>query len=77
MLASLDAGCEKRFIAHRSLLGAGIYGVENINSQIDFLPASGFTLVVMPLKITGGSGAPARVVAMLPASPTSQDNCLA
>lgn len=48
------------------LLGAGIYGIENVNGAIDQLPPSGYTLVVMPMKITGGSGAPARVVATIP-----------
>ena len=27
MIASLDPGSEKTFIAHRILLGAGIYGI--------------------------------------------------
>jgi kynurenine formamidase len=48
------------------LLGAGIYGIENVNGNIDQLPATGCTLVVMPMKIAGGSGAPARVTALLP-----------
>jgi kynurenine formamidase len=50
---------------HCILLGAGIYGIENLNGNIDQLPASGFTLIVMPMKIGGGSGAPARVVATI------------
>eukprot|EP00598_Pedospumella_elongata_P003373 CAMPEP_0184979534 /NCGR_PEP_ID=MMETSP1098-20130426/9790_1 /TAXON_ID=89044 /ORGANISM="Spumella elongata, Strain CCAP 955/1" /LENGTH=255 /DNA_ID=CAMNT_0027502855 /DNA_START=25 /DNA_END=792 /DNA_ORIENTATION=- len=64
--ASLDPGNSTDFIAHRILLGAGIYGIENVNNNIDLLPPSGFTLIVMPMKLTGGSGAPARVVATLP-----------
>lgn len=66
LLASLDPGNSADFIAHRILLGAGIYGIENINGNIDLLPRSGFTLLVMPLKLAGGSGAPARVVATIP-----------
>ena len=65
-VASIDAGRERTFIAHRILLGAGIYGIENINSNIDELPVKGGTLLVMPMKITGGSGAPARVSALIP-----------
>lgn len=64
--ASLDPGSSVDFIAHRILLGAGIYGIENINSNIDLLPRTGFTLLVMPLMLAGGSGAPARVVATVP-----------
>jgi len=48
------------------LLGAGIYGIENVNHEIELLPPTGASLQVMPLKIKGGSGAPARVLAFLP-----------
>jgi len=64
--ASLDPGNSMDFIAHRILLGAGIYGIENVNYNIDKLPNAGFSLIVMPMKLTGGSGAPARVVATIP-----------
>lgn len=64
--ASLDAGDSKDFIAHRILLGNQIYGIENINEGIELIPARGATLMVLPMKISGGSGAPARVVAILP-----------
>jgi kynurenine formamidase len=59
----LDPGYSKDFIAHVTLLGNGIYGIENINDKIADLPATGATLMVMPMKIAGGSGAPARLVA--------------
>ena len=68
--ASLDPGCRQDFAAHRALLGAGVYGIENINAGIELLPAVGATLWVLPMKIVGGSGAPARVVACIPASAT-------
>ena len=46
------------------LLGAGIYAIENINNNITKLPVdNAFTLVAMPIKITGGSGSPARIIA--------------
>jgi kynurenine formamidase len=61
--ASLDTGASRDFIAHQILLGNGIYGIENINGSIEMLPNIGATLMVMPMKVTGGSGAPARVVA--------------
>eukprot|EP01126_Amoeba_proteus_P065892 TRINITY_DN9443_c0_g1_i2.p1 TRINITY_DN9443_c0_g1~~TRINITY_DN9443_c0_g1_i2.p1 ORF type:complete len:174 (-),score=33.13 TRINITY_DN9443_c0_g1_i2:273-794(-) len=60
--ASLDPGSSANFMVHRILLQAGIYGIENINANINDVPISGSSLVVMPTKITGGSGAPARVV---------------
>ena len=66
MPASLDPGYSKDFACHRILLGAGIFGIENINDNIALLPAQGATLLVLPMKIVGGSGAPARVVAMIP-----------
>lgn len=65
-IASLDTGNSTDFIAHRILLGAGIYGIENLNGNIDLVPSAGSTLIVMPMKLAGGSGAPARVVATIP-----------
>jgi kynurenine formamidase len=64
--ASLDPGTRRDFLAHRLLLGAGIYGIENLNEGVGRLPPVGATLIVMPLKIEGGSGAPTRVVAICP-----------
>ena len=63
--ASLDYGPSSDFIAHQTLNGANIYGIENI-AQAEKLPATGATLIVMPMKIGEGSGGPARVVALLP-----------
>jgi len=62
---SIDAGASTDFAAHRTLLGAGKYGVENL-AGLDALPARGATVVVAPLKLAGGSGAPARVFADVP-----------
>lgn len=64
--ASLDPGQNKNFDAHKILLSSGVYGIENLNSQVNSLPPRGATLMVMPLKLTGGSGAPARVVGFVP-----------
>ncbi len=50
--------------AHLELLARGVVLVEMIQDP-SRLPPSGFTLVVAPLKIKGGSGAPARVLALL------------
>ena len=67
--ASLDPGACKEFTAHRLLLAAGIYGIENLTSDVATLPPKGATVVVAPLKIAGGSGAPARVYAFVPPPP--------
>jgi kynurenine formamidase len=63
--ASIDYGQSKDFIAHRVLNGAGVYILENI-AQTGKLPVTGATLIALPMKIGGGSGAPVRVIAILP-----------
>lgn len=63
--ASLDYGPSTDFIAHRVLNGAGIYGLENV-ANAGRLPATGATLIALPMKIEQGSGAPTRIVAILP-----------
>ena len=63
--ASIDYGPSKDFITHRILYGAGIYGLENI-ANLEKVPATGATLVALPMKIKGGTGGPARIIAILP-----------
>ena len=63
--ASLDHGPSRDFLAHRVLNGAGIYGLENV-AQLDRVPATGATLIALPMKIKGGSGGPTRIIAILP-----------
>ncbi|MGE0405978.1 MAG: cyclase family protein [Candidatus Korobacteraceae bacterium] len=63
--ASIDYGPEQTFVAHRILLGANIYALENV-ANIDRLPAKGATLIALPMKIEGGSGAPVRIIAIVP-----------
>jgi kynurenine formamidase len=63
--ASVDAGQSKDFIVHQVLYGANIYGLENV-ANLDKLPAKGATLVALPMKIGGGTGAPVRIIALLP-----------
>jgi len=64
--ASIDPGSSKSFDTHRILLSNGIYGIENLSSALASVPEKGATAMVMPLKLTGGSGAPARVVVLCP-----------
>lgn len=63
--ASIDHGPSEDFIVHRIINGADKPAFENL-ANVDRLPAQGATLVALPMKITGGSGGPARVIAILP-----------
>lgn len=60
---SLDPGISSEFWAHRIILGANIYGIENI-ANLKSVPSIGAELIVAPMKIQGGSGAPARIYAI-------------
>jgi kynurenine formamidase len=63
--ASIDYGQSKDFQVHRRLYAAGLYGLENV-ANLDKLPAVGATLIALPMKIAGGTGAPVRIIAILP-----------
>jgi kynurenine formamidase len=63
--ASLDHGPSADFAAHRVLNGAGIYGLENL-ANLDRVPATGGTVVALPVKIRNGTGGPVRVIVLLP-----------
>ncbi|MBX9601460.1 MAG: cyclase family protein [Bryobacteraceae bacterium] len=62
--ASIDYGPSRDFIAHRVLAAKGIYNLENV-ANLDKLPATGATLIALPMKIKGGTGGPVRIVAIL------------
>lgn len=63
--ASIDPGKSTGYEAHKIVLNGGRYQVENLDN-LDVLPARGFTIIVAPAKIARGSGAPARVLAIVP-----------
>ena len=63
--ASIDYGQSTLFETHRVLYERNIPGLENI-TNLDRLPARGATLVALPMKIKGGSGAPLRALALVP-----------
>lgn len=63
--ASIDHGPSKRFPAHQVLYRANIYGLENV-ANLERLPATGAYLIALPMKIKGGTGAPVRIIAVLP-----------
>ncbi len=52
------------FPVHRALLGAGKYIVENVANAKE-LPAVGAKVMILPMKIKGGTEAPVRLVAMI------------
>jgi kynurenine formamidase len=60
---SIDYGMSEHFEAHQVSLGRDLFHIENVTG-LTKLPATGYTVVVAPVKIRGGSGAPARVFAV-------------
>ncbi len=63
--ASIDHGPSTDFIAHQIGAAAGIPNLENVG-DLSEIPPIGFLLLALPMKIEGGSGAPARIVALIP-----------
>ena len=63
--ASVDYGKSQDFIVHRIGAAQGVANLENL-TNLDRLPATGATIIALPMKIEGGSGGPARVVALVP-----------
>lgn len=61
--ASIDRGQSQYFKAHQILFAAGIPALENV-ANLDQLPAKGFQIVALPMKIESGSGAPLRIIAI-------------
>ena len=63
-----DAGAahsfEPAFPCHNFMLGAGKYGLTQL-ANLAQLPPAGALLVVLPLKLVGGSGSPCRAVALV------------
>jgi kynurenine formamidase len=63
--ASVDIGPSQEFLVHRIIGAANVPGLENL-TNLEELPATGATLVALPMKIAQGSGAPTRVIAFSP-----------
>ena len=63
-----DAGAahsfDPPFPCHASLLGAGKYGLTQLQN-LARLPAAGAVVIAGPLPITGGSGSPCRAIALV------------
>jgi kynurenine formamidase len=70
---SIDSGQSTLFESHRVLFAAEIPAFENL-ANLDRLPATGFMLIALPMKIAGGSGGPLRAVAIVPGEAQSIDS---
>ena len=62
--ASIDHGPSTHFETHRALFAESIPAFENL-ANLERLPNRGFTILALPMKIQGGSGAPLRIIAIL------------
>ena len=62
--ASIDYGQSTLFESHRILFEKNVPAFENV-ANLDQLPAKGFSVIALPMKIKGGSGGPLRIVAIL------------
>ncbi|MCP4727880.1 MAG: cyclase family protein [bacterium] len=62
---SIDRGKSEYFRVHQIICGADKLALENI-ANLDQLPVKGADLFVVPIPIKDGTGAPARVFAILP-----------
>ncbi|XP_050713058.1 isatin hydrolase-like isoform X3 [Eriocheir sinensis] len=65
---SVDVGNSTHYKAHNALYSRNLYGMENMNN-LDKLPPHNFLVTVMPMRIGGGSGAPARIIAEMSDEP--------
>jgi len=63
--ASIDYGRSSDFMVHRVASAENVVGLENL-TNLDQLPATGATVIALPMKIAGGSGGPLRAVATIP-----------
>lgn len=61
---SIDYGPSKDFAVHQYTLAHSLYHLENV-ANLDRAPASGGIVVVAPMKLEGGSGAPVRIFALV------------
>jgi kynurenine formamidase len=62
--ASIDYGQSTLYESHRALYERNVPAFENL-TNLDRLPPRGASIVALPMKIGGGSGAPLRAVAIL------------
>lgn len=63
--ASIDYGQSKDFLSHQILTRNDIPFFENV-ADLSSLPAKGFKVYALPMKIEHGTGAPLRIIALVP-----------
>ena len=63
--ASIDHGPSRDFPVHQLAGAADVPGLENV-ARLEELPPTGAWVLALPMKIAGGSGGPARIVALVP-----------
>ncbi len=68
---SIDFGQSTLFKSHQVLFQQNIPAFENL-ANLDRLPEKGAFVIALPMKIKGGSGAPLRIVALVPKYPRKQ-----
>jgi kynurenine formamidase len=61
---SIDYGPSKDFPVHHYTLVHSLYHLENV-ADLGSVPASGSTVVVAPMKLENGSGAPVRIFVLV------------
>ena len=63
--ASIDHGPSRDFVTHVELASHQVPIFENV-AHLDELPPRGARVIALPMKIGGGTGAPLRIVALVP-----------
>ena len=63
--ASIDPGQSATFPAHQVLGQTNRFAIENV-AHLEQLPPQGSSITALPMKIKGGTGAPVRVMALVP-----------
>ena len=61
---SIDYGQSEMFQSHVTLFSENVPALENV-ANLDRVPPRGFDVVVLPMKIRGGTGGPARIIGIL------------
>jgi kynurenine formamidase len=69
--ASIDHGQSTHFGSHVKLFEHNVPVFENL-AGLEELPDEDFSIVALPMKIAGGTGAPLRIVALLPPPATDR-----
>jgi kynurenine formamidase len=62
---SIDHGQSRRFQSHVTLFEHNVPAFENV-AHLDQLPETGAVVIALPMKIGEGSGAPLRIIALVP-----------